>query len=116
MWKDLLEIKQFLPAALPVDLRRLGEEIGDSTAARPFRLGSFIENARLLNELRQRTTESLEQETATSEVLSVISSSPADIQPVPEIIEERGAVERTPTIRREYVKALVTALGHWPPS
>jgi GAF domain-containing protein/sensor histidine kinase YesM len=45
-----------------------------------------IENARLFNE----TKESLEQQTATSEILRVISDSPADVKPILQAVAERA--------------------------
>src|SRR5215831_7848572 len=60
-----------------------------------------IENARLFQELTHKTAdleitnselrESLEQQTATSEILGVIASSPTDIQPVLNVIAEKAA-------------------------
>ena len=89
---------------LAVPLRQQGELIGGLTArrieARPFTpmqiklLETFadqaviaIENVRLFQELK----ESLEQQTATSEILGVIASSPTDIQPVLDTVAASAA-------------------------
>src|SRR4029079_9112025 len=47
-----------------------------------------IENVRLFNE----TKEALERQTATSEVLKVMSASPSDVQPVLDIVAERAGL------------------------
>ena len=89
---------------LVVPLRQQGEFIGAlnarRTEVRPFTpaqiklLETFadqaviaIENVRLFQELK----ESLEQQTATSEILGVIASSPTDIQPVLDAVAENAA-------------------------
>ena len=59
-----------------------------------------IENARLIHEQQARNrdlTEALEQQTATSEILRVIASSPTDLQRALDVVVENAARRRDAT-------------------
>ncbi len=69
-----------------------------------------VENVRLFRELEARNrelTESLEQQTATSEILRVISSSPTDVQPVFDAIVRSAVV----TVRGGQRRACIDSTG-----
>jgi GAF domain-containing protein len=79
-----------------------------------------IENVRLFQESQSRNrdlTESLEQQTATSEILGVIASSPTDVQPVLDVVAESAArlCEATDAIIERVDGDVIRRVAHYGP-
>src|SRR5690242_2956644 len=100
-WRTLLVVPLFQQSTLMGALYARRNDVRPFTPAQIKLLETFadqaviaIENVRLFKELQTRNrdlTEALEQQTATGEVLRVISSSPTDLQPVLDAVAENAA-------------------------
>ncbi|MGH7366178.1 MAG: GAF domain-containing protein [Candidatus Rokuibacteriota bacterium] len=104
---ELLEARTFLAVPMLKETTLIGAAVIYRSEVRPFTerqidlVRTFadqaviaIENVRLFQELQVRNrdlTETLEQQTATGEILGVISSSPTDIRPVMAAMVESAA-------------------------
>jgi GAF domain-containing protein/signal transduction histidine kinase len=104
---DILQARTLLAVPMLKDTELVGAIVIYRQVVRPFSnrqielVASFasqaviaIENTRLLKELRQRTgdlSEALEQQTAISDILRAMSSSPGDVKPVFASVAEHAA-------------------------
>lgn len=71
--------------------REVGENIWDADAKRVLRSAGAVIDITAMKETEQALTEALKYQTATGEILNVISRSPTDIQPVLEVLTKSAA-------------------------